>query len=41
MVRLDGNVDESVVQQIRAISSITEARLIRLPETAKAISQAT
>ncbi len=41
MVRLDGNVDESVVQKIRAIPSITEARLIRLPETAKAVSQAT
>ena len=35
MVRLDGVVDESVVQNIRAIPSITEARLIRLPDAPK------
>ena len=35
LVRLDGNVDGAVVQQIRAIPSITEAKLIRLPEAAK------
>ncbi|MGA8224129.1 MAG: phosphoglycerate dehydrogenase [Candidatus Acidiferrales bacterium] len=36
LVRVDGKVDESVAQHIRAIPSITEARLIHLPETAKA-----
>ena len=36
LVRLDGNVDESVAAAIRKIPSITEARLIRLPERAKA-----
>jgi D-3-phosphoglycerate dehydrogenase / 2-oxoglutarate reductase len=35
LVRLDGNVDGAVVRQIRAIPSITEAKLIRLPEAAK------
>ena len=35
MVRLDGVVDESVAQHIRAIPSITEARLIRLPDAPK------
>ncbi|MGA8407541.1 MAG: phosphoglycerate dehydrogenase [Candidatus Acidiferrales bacterium] len=35
LVRLDGDVDGAVVQQIRAIPSITEAKLIRLPEAAK------
>jgi D-3-phosphoglycerate dehydrogenase / 2-oxoglutarate reductase len=39
LVRLDGDVGESILQTIRAIPSITEARLIRLPETAKAKSQ--
>lgn len=39
LVRLDGDVSESILQNIRAIPSITEARLIRLPETAKAKSQ--
>jgi D-3-phosphoglycerate dehydrogenase len=39
LVRLDGNVDEAVVQQIRAIPSITEAKLIRLPEAAKPHAQ--
>jgi D-3-phosphoglycerate dehydrogenase len=33
LVRLDGDVDESVVNAVRAIPSITEARLIRLPVT--------
>jgi D-3-phosphoglycerate dehydrogenase / 2-oxoglutarate reductase len=39
LVRLDGNVDGAVVQQIRAIPSITEAKLIRLPEAAKPHAQ--
>jgi len=34
MVRLDGAVNESVAEKIRAIPSITEARLIRLPDAA-------
>jgi D-3-phosphoglycerate dehydrogenase / 2-oxoglutarate reductase len=40
LVRLDGKVDDSVLQNIRAIPSITEARLIRLPEAARAGSHA-
>jgi D-3-phosphoglycerate dehydrogenase len=40
LVRLDGQVDESVVQAIRAIPAITDARLIRLPEAGKSSSQA-
>jgi D-3-phosphoglycerate dehydrogenase / 2-oxoglutarate reductase len=32
LVRVDGKVEESVAQHIRAIPSITEARLIHLPE---------
>jgi D-3-phosphoglycerate dehydrogenase len=36
MVRLDGEVSESVAEKIRAIPSITEARLIRLPDAPKA-----
>ena len=40
LVRLDGKVDPAILQPIRAIPSITEARLIHLPETAKANSQA-
>jgi D-3-phosphoglycerate dehydrogenase len=40
LVRLDGKVEESVAQHIRAIPSITDARLIHLAEAAKAISQA-
>jgi D-3-phosphoglycerate dehydrogenase len=36
MVRLDGEVSESVAEKIRAIPSITEARLIRLPDAQKA-----
>jgi D-3-phosphoglycerate dehydrogenase / 2-oxoglutarate reductase len=39
LVRLDGRVDESVVEAIRAIPAITDARLIRLPEAAKTVSQ--
>jgi D-3-phosphoglycerate dehydrogenase / 2-oxoglutarate reductase len=35
MVRLDGAVSESVAEKIREIPSITEARLIRLPDAAK------
>ncbi len=31
LVGLDGNVDASVVQHIRALPSITDARLVRLP----------
>ena len=36
LVRLDGQVSASIAQNILAIPSITEARLIRLPETARA-----
>jgi D-3-phosphoglycerate dehydrogenase / 2-oxoglutarate reductase len=36
MVRLDGAVSESVAETIRQIPSITEARLIRLPDAPKA-----
>jgi D-3-phosphoglycerate dehydrogenase len=39
LVRLDGRVDESVVEAILAIPAITDARLIRLPEAAKIVSQ--
>jgi len=35
LVRVDGIVGDSVLQTIRAIPSITEARLIRLPEASK------
>src|SRR6202046_2133899 len=35
LVRLDGNVDSSILKNIRAIPSITEARLIHLPELPK------
>jgi hypothetical protein len=34
-VRLDGKVDPSILENIRAIPSITEARLIHLPELPK------
>jgi len=34
-VRLDGDVSESVAEKIREIPSITEARLIRLPDATK------
>jgi D-3-phosphoglycerate dehydrogenase / 2-oxoglutarate reductase len=39
LVRLDGVVDASILQQIRAIPSITEAKLVRLAEAAKLNSQ--
>jgi D-3-phosphoglycerate dehydrogenase len=32
LVRLDGEISESVLQPIRGLAPITEARLIRLPE---------
>src|SRR6202023_1521878 len=35
LLRLDGAVDESIAQSIRAIPSITDARLIRLGESSK------
>jgi D-3-phosphoglycerate dehydrogenase / 2-oxoglutarate reductase len=38
MVRLDGIVNESVAEKIRAIPSITEARLIHLPDAPKSRS---
>ena len=38
LVRVDGQVGESVLQAIRAIPSITEARVIRLREVAKPAS---
>jgi len=40
LLRLDGDVDPSVVQHILGIPPITEARLIRLPEAAKASAAA-
>lgn len=36
MVRLDGTINESVLDKIRAIASITDARLIRLPDAPNA-----
>jgi D-3-phosphoglycerate dehydrogenase len=36
LVRLDGEVNPAILQHILAIPSITEARLIKLPEAAKA-----
>jgi D-3-phosphoglycerate dehydrogenase len=39
LVRLDGVVDSSVLRTIRAIPSITEAKLVRLAEAAKLNSQ--
>jgi D-3-phosphoglycerate dehydrogenase len=36
MVRLDGAVSESILEKIRAIPSITEARLVRLPDAPRA-----
>ena len=36
LVRLDGKVDDSAVAKIREIPSITDARIVRLPEAAKA-----
>ena len=40
LVRLDGKVDPSIVGKIREIPSITDARLVNLPETVKAHSKA-
>jgi D-3-phosphoglycerate dehydrogenase len=39
LVRLDGKVDESVLEAIRAIPAITDARLIRLADAAKPTAQ--
>jgi D-3-phosphoglycerate dehydrogenase len=36
LVGLDGNVDAAIVQAIRALPSVTDARLVRLPATAQA-----
>ena len=36
LVRLDGKVDDGIIAKIREIPSITDARLVRLPETTKA-----
>jgi len=41
LVRLDGDVSATVVQSILAIPSITEARLVRLPETARSTAATT
>ncbi|MGA8144900.1 MAG: phosphoglycerate dehydrogenase [Candidatus Acidiferrales bacterium] len=35
MLRLDGTVSESILEKIRAIPSITDARLVRLPDAPK------
>lgn len=35
MVRLDGSVSDAILEKIRAIPSITEARLVRLPDAPK------
>jgi hypothetical protein len=40
LVRLDGKVDASILKHIRAIPSITEARLIHLPESTHESDQA-
>jgi len=40
LVRLDGKVDASILKHIRAIPSITEARLIHLPESPHEPAQA-
>lgn len=40
LVRLDGKVDAKIVEKIREIPSITDARLVTLPETVKAQSKA-
>lgn len=40
LVRLDGKVDASILGKIRAIPSVNDARLVLLPEPAKAQSQA-
>jgi D-3-phosphoglycerate dehydrogenase / 2-oxoglutarate reductase len=38
LVGLDGNVDASVVQHIRALPSVTDARLVRLPAAPQVIA---
>ncbi len=40
LVRLDGKVDAKIVEKIREIPSITDARLVTLPENVKAQSKA-
>jgi D-3-phosphoglycerate dehydrogenase / 2-oxoglutarate reductase len=40
LVRLDGEVNETILDSIRRITSITEARLIRLPEAAAQAARA-
>ncbi len=40
LVGLDGTVENSVVQNILGLPSVTEARLIRLPAPAKAAATA-
>ena len=32
LVRLDGEVPESILKFVRGISAVTEAKLVRLPE---------
>jgi D-3-phosphoglycerate dehydrogenase len=32
LVRLDGEVSDSILQPVREIPAVTEARLVRLPE---------
>jgi D-3-phosphoglycerate dehydrogenase / 2-oxoglutarate reductase len=36
LVGLDGNVDASIVQHIRALPSVTDVRLVRLPAAPQA-----
>jgi hypothetical protein len=36
LLGLDGEIDASVAQKILAVPSVTDARLVRLPEKAKA-----
>jgi D-3-phosphoglycerate dehydrogenase len=40
LVRLDGEVPESILEPLRAIPALTEARLVRLPEEAGTAQQA-
>jgi D-3-phosphoglycerate dehydrogenase len=40
LLGLDGEIDASVVQKIRAVPSVTDARLVRLPCAARAADQA-
>ena len=41
LVRLDGDVPETILDTIRAIPAVIEARLLRLPESSPAPAQAT